>query len=58
MIEAAVNEFNNAFAKTTGDQGKHEADAIQTAQPAPAEDPTPEEIGKLDEIIADVKDET
>lgn len=58
MIEAAVNEFNNAFAKTTGDPGKHEADAIQTAQPVPATDPTPEEIGDLAEIIADVKDET
>lgn len=55
MIEAAVNEFNNAFAKTvTG--GKHEPDAVPETVPVPVADPTPEEVGSLGEIIADLKD--
>lgn len=56
MIEAAVNEFNNAFAKTAVGSGKHEPDAIPEAAPQPATDPTPEEVGTLGEIIADLKD--
>ena len=56
MIEAAVNEFNNAFAKTAAGSGKHEPDAIPEAAPQPVADPTPEEVGTLGEIIADLKD--
>lgn len=56
MIEAAVNEFNNVFAKTAGGSGKHEPDAIPEAAPQPVADPTPEEVGTLGEIIADLKD--
>lgn len=56
MIEAAVNEFNNAFAKTAVGSGKHEPDAIPEAAPQPVADPTPEEVGTLGEIIADLKD--
>ena len=55
MIEAAVNEFNNAFAKTAG-SGKHEPDALPDTRPEPVADPTPEEVGTLGEIIADLKD--
>ena len=56
MIEAAVNEFNNAFAKGAAGSGKHEPDAIPEAAPQPVADPTPEEVGTLGEIIADLKD--
>ena len=56
MIEAAVNEFNDAFAKGAAGSGKHEPDAIPEARPEPAADPTPEEVGTLGEIIADLKD--
>ena len=56
MIEATVNEFNNAFAKTAVGSGKHEPDAIPEAAPQPVADPTPEEVGTLGEIIADLKD--
>ena len=53
MIEAAVNEFNNAFAK--GDaQGKHENGAPMIG-PA-VEDPEPETTPTMEEIIADLKD--
>ena len=53
MIEAAVNEFNNAFAK--GDaQGKHETGAPMIG-PA-VEDPEPETTPTMEEIIADLKD--
>ncbi len=54
MIEAAVNEFNNAFAKTAGGSGKHETGAPAIA-PA-AEDPEPETAPTMEEIIADLKD--
>ena len=53
MIEAAVNEFNNAFAKTDA-IGKHETGAPAIA-PA-AEDPEPETAPTMEEIIADLKD--
>lgn len=56
MIEAAVNEFNNAFAKTAAGSGKHEPDAVAENPPEPVADPTPEEVGTLGEIIADLKD--
>ena len=56
MLEAAVNEFNNAFHKTASGAGKHEPDAIPEVAPVPVADPTPEEVGKLEEIIADLKD--
>ena len=56
MIEAAVNEFNDAFAKGAAGSGKHEPDAIPEAAPQPVADPTPEEVGTLGEIIADLKD--
>ena len=54
MIEAAVNEFNNAFAKTAGGSGKHETGAPAIA--AAAEDPEPEAAPTMEEIIADLKD--
>lgn len=54
MIEAAVNEFNNAFAKTAGGSGKHETGAPAIA-PA-AEDPEPTATPTMEEIIADLKD--
>lgn len=54
MIEAAVNEFNNAFAKVTAGSGKHETGAPAIA-PA-AEDPEPETAPTMEEIIADLKD--
>ena len=54
MIEAAVNEFNNAFAKTVG-SGKHETGA--PAINPPAEDPEPvPATPTMEEIIADMKD--
>lgn len=53
MIEAAVNEFNNAFAKTDT-IGKHEIGASAIA-PA-AEDPEPTATPTMEEIIADLKD--
>ena len=53
MIEAAVNEFNNAFAKTDA-IGKHETGAPAIA-PA-AEDPEPTATPTMEEIIADLKD--
>ena len=56
MIEAAVNEFNDAFAKGAAGSGKHEPDAIPEVAPQPVADPTPEEVGTLGEIIADLKD--
>ena len=56
MIEAAVNEFNDAFSKGAAGSGKHEPDAIPEAAPQPVADPTPEEVGTLGEIIADLKD--
>lgn len=57
MIEAAVNEFNNSFRKTVLGSGKHEPDApLPEARPEPVADPTPEDVGKLEEIIADLKD--
>ena len=54
MIEAAVNEFNNAFAKTAAGSGKHETGAPAIA-PA-AEEPEPETAPTMEEIIADLKD--
>lgn len=54
MIEAAVNEFNNAFAKTSAGSGKHETGAPAIA-PA-AEEPEPETAPTMEEIIADLKD--
>ncbi len=54
MIEAAVNEFNNAFSKTAAGSGKHETGAPAIA-PA-AEDPEPETTPTMEEIIADLKD--
>lgn len=56
MIEAAVNEFNNSFSKTVLGSGRHEPDAPTTLRPEPIADPTPEEVGTLGEIIADLKD--
>ena len=53
MIEAAVNEFNNAFQKTAG-QGNH-LPGSPTAKPA-AEDPDPAPVPTAEEIIADLKD--
>ena len=53
MIEAAVNEFNNAFAKDDT-QGKHETGAPMIG-PA-VEDPEPETAPTMEEIIADLKD--
>lgn len=54
MIEAAVNEFNNAFAKTAAGSGKHETGAPMIG-PA-VEDPEPETTPTMEEIIADLKD--
>lgn len=56
MIEAAVNEFNNAFAKSAAGSGKHEPDAVPEIPPEPVAGPTPEEVGTVGEIIADLKD--
>lgn len=53
MIEAAVNEFNNAFKKNAG-QGNHLPGSAVTG-PA-AEDPDPAPVPKAEEIIADLKD--
>lgn len=57
MIEAAVNEFNNAFSKTDVQaSGKHEPDAAPVIRTEPLAAPTPEEVGTIGEIIAGVKD--
>ena len=53
MIEAAVNEFNNAFKKNAG-QGNH-LPGSAVAGPA-AEDPDPAPVPTAEEIIADLKD--
>lgn len=53
MIEAAVNEFNNAFKKNAG-QGNHLPGSSVTG-PA-AEDPDPAPVPTAEEIIADLKD--
>ena len=53
MIEAAVNEFNNAFKRTAG-KGNH-LPCSPTAKPA-AEDPDPAPVPTAEEIIADLKD--
>ena len=53
MIEAAVNEFNNAF-KKNGGQGNHLPGSAVTG-PA-AEDPDPAPVPTAEEIIADLKD--
>ena len=53
MIEAAVNEFNNAFKKNAG-QGNHLPGSAVTS-PA-AEDPDPAPVPTAEEIIADMKD--
>lgn len=53
MIEAAVNEFNNAFKKNAG-QGNHLPGSAVTG-PA-AEDPDPAPVPTAEEIIADMKD--
>ena len=53
MIEAAVNEFNNAFKKNAG-QGNHLPGSAVTG-PA-AEDPDPAPVPTAEEIIADLKD--
>lgn len=55
MIEAAVNEFNNAFAKTDA-IGKHETGASAIAPAAEAPEPAPETSPTMEEIIADLKD--
>ena len=52
MIEAAVNEFNNAFKKNAG-QGNHLPGSAVTG-PA-AEDPDPAPVPTAEEIIADLK---
>ena len=53
MIEAAVNEFNNAFKKNAG-QGNHlpGSPIIGSA----VEDPDPVPVPTAEEIIADLKD--
>lgn len=51
MIEAAVNEFNNAFKKNAG-QGNHLPGSAVTGPSA--EDPAP--VPTAEEIIADLKD--
>ena len=54
MLEAAVNEFNNAFSKDYVGKGRHE-----TGGPIPspaAADPEPPKEPNLTEIIADLKD--
>ena len=53
MIEAAVNEFNNAFKKNAG-QGNH-LPGSAVAGPA-AEDPDPAPVPTAEEIIAGLKD--
>ena len=53
MIEAAVNEFNNAFKKNAG-PGNHLPGSAVTS-PA-AEDPDPAPVPTAEEIIADLKD--
>lgn len=53
MIEAAVNEFNNAFKKNAG-QGNHLPGSAVTG-PA-EEDPDPAPVPTAEEIIADLKD--
>lgn len=53
MIEAAVNEFNNAFKKNAG-QGNH-LPGSAVSGPA-AEDPDPAPVPTAEEIIADLKD--
>lgn len=53
MIEAAVNEFNNAFRKNDG-LGNH-LPGSPIIGPA-VEDPEPEMIPTAEEIIADLKD--
>ena len=56
MIEAAVNEFNNAFNKDEA-QGKHESGtSIPAAEPVPIPDPETGGTATVDEIIADLKD--
>lgn len=56
MLEAAVNEFNNAFSK--GDaSGKHEpAATVQASEPVRIPDPETGGTATLEEIIADLKD--
>ena len=53
MIEAAVNEFNNAFKKNAG-QGNHLPGS--TVAGTAAEDPDPAPVPTAEEIIADLKD--
>lgn len=57
MIEAAVNEFNNAFWKTSGGQGKHEAlpeAPDQEVEPVRLPDPETGGTARQDEIIAEL----
>lgn len=56
MIEAAVNEFNNAFAKAATGSGKHEPDAVAEIPPEPVADPETGGTATLEEILADLKD--
>ena len=53
MLEAAVNEFNNAFAKDYS-QGQH-LPGVPAFGPA-VEDPAPVPAPSVSEIIADMKD--
>ncbi len=58
MIEAAVNEFNNAFGKDDA-QGRHELPGTAVLQKKPEiREPDPETGGTatLEEILADLKD--
>lgn len=57
MIEAAVNEFNNAFGKIDT-KGRHEELPQEEKRPEPVRIPDPETGGTatLQEIIADLKD--
>lgn len=56
LIEAAVNEFNNAFAKNDA-KGRHEDGQTPTAAPAvEASAPEPMSPATVAEIIADMKD--
>ena len=58
MIEAAVNEFNNAFGKDDA-QGRHEPAGAAAPQEKPEiREPDPETGGTatLEEILADLKD--
>ena len=58
MIEAAVNEFNNAFGKDDA-QGRHELPGNAVPQEKPEiREPDPETGGTatLEEILADLKD--